>query len=76
MYSKNAPYVVPLQAGQTVYLCRCGKTANPPFCDGAHETHNTGLSPQAHTAEKDGEIYACGCGRSGSMPFCDGTHAK
>ena len=25
-----------LQAGERVVLCRCGKSANKPFCDGSH----------------------------------------
>jgi len=26
----------PIEAGKDVYLCRCGNTSNPPFCDGTH----------------------------------------
>ncbi len=43
---KNGPLVVnggiPLEgvsgvkASETYYLCRCGKSAKKPFCDGAH----------------------------------------
>ena len=32
MYTKNSPYEVPVQAGKAVYICRCGKTKNAPFC--------------------------------------------
>ncbi len=32
--------VIPTQAGQPVALCRCGHTANRPFCDGAHKANN------------------------------------
>lgn len=50
---KNGPYLVtgdvdyvdgegrPLQpAKQPVALCRCGHSANKPFCDGAHRKVN------------------------------------
>ena len=71
---KNAPYEVPVKAGQTLYICRCGGSANPPFCDGSHQKLGTGASPLAHTADQDGALYVCGCGKTGSVPFCDGSH--
>jgi CDGSH-type Zn-finger protein len=27
-----------LQEGNEIYLCRCGKSQNKPFCDGSHKT--------------------------------------
>ncbi len=27
---------VPVEAGEAVYLCRCGGSTTKPFCDGTH----------------------------------------
>ena len=54
MYTKKSPYEVPTKIGETVYICACGKTKNAPFRDNSHATQNTGLTPLAHTADKDG----------------------
>ncbi|MGI9629243.1 MAG: CDGSH iron-sulfur domain-containing protein [Longimicrobiales bacterium] len=29
---------VPVREGKAVFLCRCGLSANKPFCDGTHKT--------------------------------------
>ena len=76
MYTKNSPYQVPVQAGKTVFICQCGKTKNAPFCDGSHGSQNTGITPLAHTADKDGSIWVCGCGKTQNKPFCDGSHKR
>ena len=57
-----------------IALCRCGHSANKPFCDGSHKA--VGLRPMTFTAEKSGEAWLCGCKASANKPFCDGSHNK
>jgi len=73
MYSKNAPYELPVKRGETVYICQCGHTNTPPLCDGSHNNY-PGKSPLAHTADADGAVYVCGCGKTTNAPWCDGSH--
>ena len=74
MYDNNAPYEVPVKAGKAVYLCRCGASKTPPFCDGSHKTQPGDKTPYEHKAAKDGTVYVCGCGKSRNLPWCDGSH--
>ena len=70
----NKPVPVELKAGEEVWYCTCGRSANQPFCDGSHQ--GTDFSPRAFTPEEDGEAYFCRCKQTGNAPFCDGTHTQ
>ncbi len=69
----NGPYVVKEQPGEK-YWCACGRSANPPYCDGAHERLKTGKTPIRVVIDSPKEVAWCGCRRSGNKPFCDGAH--
>lgn len=72
--AQKAPYPVEVEAGKTYFWCACGRSKKQPFCDGSHK--DTGLTPQKHTAEKDGKLFFCGCKATGKSPLCDGSHAR
>ena len=73
-YEKGSPHIIELKKGDTVFICRCGLTNNPPYCDGSHVA--TDKTPYSHIADEDESLYLCGCGKSGNIPFCDGSHNK
>ncbi len=68
--SKN-PYVLELEAG-TYAWCKCGRSANQPFCDGSHK--GTGLAPVKCVVETPGKVALCGCKQTANPPYCDGSH--
>lgn len=72
--AQKGPFRVEVEVGRTYYWCRCGRSANQPFCDGSHK--GTGFAPIAYKAEKSGTVYFCGCKHSGKAPLCDGTHSS
>ncbi len=71
---KRGPYVIEVEAGKRYFWCACGKSANQPFCDGAHK--GTDFKPHSFIAEESKKVYLCGCKHTQNPPFCDGTHAK
>ena len=70
--AQKQPISVDLEAGKTYYWCACGRSANQPFCDGAHK--DTGLEPLAFTPDESKTAYLCACKQSAGKPFCDGAH--
>ena len=73
MYDNQGPYSIEVKAGNSVWICQCGATKTPPYCDGAHQqTGHPG--PLEYKADNDTTLYACGCGKSQDMPWCDGSH--
>jgi len=70
----KTPSVVELEEGERYTWCRCGRSANQPFCDGSHR--GTEITPMSFTAEKSGRVALCRCKSSANAPFCDGTHAS
>ena len=69
----NSPISAQLGAGEH-YICRCGRTGNPPFCNGAHE--NTRFSPVTITLDKPAEVHVCRCNKTATPPYCDGSHQQ
>lgn len=67
----SMPLVKRLEAG-TYYWCRCGKSATPPFCSGAHE--GTDATPLEFKVDVTSTQVLCSCGLSTKPPGCDGAH--
>ncbi|WP_025820027.1 glutamate synthase-related protein [Shewanella marina] len=69
----NKPKQVPLTVGEQYFYCRCGKSKDQPFCDGAHA--GTDFKPLAFKAEEE-KGFLCMCKHSKNFPYCDGSHAQ
>ncbi len=69
---RPTPLVTTLTPGRHA-ICACGKTGNPPFCDGTHK--GSEFRPVIEVVEQVAKNIAwCRCRQSGRRPFCDGTH--
>lgn len=71
--AQKAPYVMEMEPG-TYWWCRCGRSANQPFCDGAHA--GTEFTPMETVISEKRTAAWCGCKHTSTPPFCDGTHNK
>jgi len=67
------PAVMELEAG-TYYWCSCGRSANQPFCNGAHK--GTEFKPVAFELTEKKKVALCLCKHTGNTAFCDGAHTK
>lgn len=68
---QRAPYEVEVEEGRTYLWCRCGRSANQPWCDGSHE--GTGIEPVPFVAHMSAMFFMCGCKESENPPFCFGN---
>jgi len=75
MAYENSPHFVDATEG-IKYYCTCGESANKPYCDGSHETMETGKSPKEYVMKEDKRLAICDCGHTGNSPLCDGSHSK
>ncbi|MEZ5500959.1 MAG: CDGSH iron-sulfur domain-containing protein [Steroidobacteraceae bacterium] len=68
------PIAVEVEAGKTYWWCRCGKSANQPFCDGAHK--GSEFAPLKYQAESSQQLWFCCCKQTHNAPLCDGSHKR
>lgn len=66
------PCILELEPG-TYYWCRCGLSANQPFCDGAHSA--TDFEPLEFTVTEEKKMALCACKYTKHEPTCDGQHS-
>ncbi len=67
------PAVLNLEAG-SYYWCSCGRSQNPPFCNGAHK--GTEFTPVKFELAAAKQVVLCNCKYTSNQPFCDGAHVK
>ena len=56
--------------------CTCGRSKNPPFCDGSHAQIPGHPGPLVFEATEEKTAYLCNCKATKNPPYCDGSHTK
>lgn len=68
----NAPPILPevrqVRPGDSLCLCRCGRSSSLPDCDRRCD-EALQLEPV-----REQRLLLCRCGRSADLPYCDGSH--
>ena len=70
--AQKGAYKMQLDAGKAYWWCACGKSAQPPFCNGSHKA--TTCAPMTFKAAETSIVSFCGCKGSAKTPRCDGSH--
>lgn len=70
--NSTRPWAIEVEATQTYWWCRCGKSKSQPFCDGSHK--GSDITPLQYTAPRSRIVWFCGCKQTESPPLCDGSH--
>jgi CDGSH-type Zn-finger protein len=68
----KVPVMVELVVGKSNAWCACGKSANQPWCDGAHK--GSGMAPTIFKSEQSKKAAMCMCKQTKNPPYCDGSH--
>lgn len=68
------PVVKEVEAGETYWFCRCGKSKSQPWCDGSHS--GTQYTPMEWVAPQSRPFQFCTCKLSDKAPICDQSHEK
>ncbi|MFT6036172.1 MAG: CDGSH-type Zn-finger protein [Marivirga sp.] len=68
----TTPQMEQLEEGKTYAWCACGKSANQPWCNGAHA--GSEFTPTVFKAAEAKTAAMCMCKQTKNPPYCDGSH--